>query len=118
LSSDDHEYLTPNYATETTLGRSNLVARILNTARLCLNSPPEESHNWGQIDPNLTDYHSDPMEISSTFCLPDVTDWWRQQEVMHSMYADLCNVARDIFYIIPPGVGVVARFSLGRDVNG
>jgi hypothetical protein len=56
------------------------------------------------------------MEISSTFWIPDITDWWRQQEEMHSKYADLSNVERDIFSIIPHCVGVEATFSLGLDV--
>jgi hypothetical protein len=34
------------------------------------------------------------------------------------MYADLSNVARDIFSIIPDSLGVEASFSLGRDVIG
>ena len=58
------------------------------------------------------------MEINSTFWIPDITDWWRQQEETHSKYADLSNVARDLFSIIPHGVGVEASFSLGRDVIG
>jgi len=58
------------------------------------------------------------MEISSTVWLPEITDWWRQQEEMHSMYTDLTNVARNIFFILPHGVGVEASFSLGRDVIG
>jgi len=58
------------------------------------------------------------MEISSTFWLRDITDWWRQQEETHSKYANLSNVARDIFSIIPHGVGVEASISLGRDVIG
>jgi len=58
------------------------------------------------------------MEISSTFWLLDIIDWWRQQEETHSKYADLSNVARDIFSIIPHGVRVEASFSLGRDVIG
>jgi len=33
----------------------------------------------------------------------------------HSKYADLSNVARDIFSLILHGVGVEASFSLGRD---
>jgi hypothetical protein len=37
---------------------------------------------------------------------------------MHSTYADLSNVACDIFSIIPHGVGVEVSFSLGRDVIG
>jgi len=58
------------------------------------------------------------MEISSTFWLLDITDWWCQPEEMHSKYANLSNVACDIFSIIPHGVGVEASFSLGRDVIG
>jgi len=58
------------------------------------------------------------MEISSTFWLPDITDWWRQQEETHSKYAYLSNVACNIFSIIPHGVGAQACFSLGRDVRG
>jgi hypothetical protein len=83
-----------------------------------LNSPPEASKNWGQINPNLNDYHSNSMAIGSTFWVPDITDWWRQQEETHSMYADLSNVARDIFSVILHGVGVEASFSLGREVIG
>jgi len=56
------------------------------------------------------------MEISSTFWLLDITDWWRQQEEMHSKYANLSNAACYIFCIIPHGVKVEASFSLGREV--
>jgi len=56
------------------------------------------------------------MEISSTFWLPDITNWWPQQEETHSTHADLSNVAWGIFSIIPQGVGLEASFSLGRDV--
>jgi hypothetical protein len=118
LSSDDDEYLMPTNVAETTPGRSDRAARLLTAARLYLNSPPELPQNWGQINPNLNDYDTDPMGISSTFWLPDITDWWRQQEETHSKYADLSNVARDVFSIIPHGVGVEASFSLGRDVIG
>jgi hypothetical protein len=61
----------------------------------------------------LNDYHSNPIEIRRTFCPPDITDWWRQQEQTQSKYADLSNVAHDIFSIIPPIVGEEARLSLG-----
>jgi len=74
--------------------------------------------NCGQINPNLNDYHFNPMEFSSTFWIPDITDWWRQQKETHSKYADLSNVACNIFSIIPHGVRVEASFSLGRDVIG
>jgi len=116
LSSDDEEYLTPNNVPEMTSGRRDHAARLLTAARLYLNSPPEAPKNWGQINPNLDDYHSNPMEISSKFWIPDITDWWHQQEETHSTYADLSDVARDIFPIIPHGVGVEASFSLARDV--
>jgi len=118
LSSDDEEYLTRNNVAETTPGRSDLAARLLTAARLYLNSPLEAPKNWGQINPNLNDYHSDPMEISSTFWIPDITDWWRHMEETNSKYTDLSNVVRDILLIIPHGVGEEARFSLGRDVIG
>jgi len=101
LSSDDEEYLTPNTVAGTTPGRSDCAARVLTSARLYLNSLPEAPMNWGQINPNLNDFHYDPMEISSPFWIPDITDWWRQPEETHSKYADLSNVARDIFFIIP-----------------
>jgi hypothetical protein len=76
LSRDDEDFLTPNNVAETTPGRSNHTGHILTTASLYLNSPPEAPKNWGQINQNLNDYHSDPMEVSSTFWVPDITDWW------------------------------------------
>jgi len=116
--SDDEEYLTPNNVAETTPGQSDRVARLLSAAWLYLNSPPEAPMHWGQINPNLNEYHSDPMEISSAFWIPDIIDWWRQQEETHQKCADLSNVERDIFSIMPHGVGVEATFSLHRDVIG
>jgi hypothetical protein len=65
----------PNNVAETTPGRSDCAARLLTAIRLYLNSPPEAPKNWGQINPNLNDYHTDPMEISITFSIPDKTDW-------------------------------------------
>jgi len=119
ISSDDEEYLMRNNVAETTPGPSNRVARILTAARLYVNSPPEAPKNRGQIDANLNDYHSDPMEFSSTFWIPDITDWWHQQEETHGKYSDFSNVARDIFsIIIAHGVGVEASFSLGWDDSG
>jgi hypothetical protein len=55
----------------------------LTAARLYLNSPPKLPQNWGKINPNLNDYQSDPMEMSSTFWLLDITDWRREQEEAH-----------------------------------
>ena len=106
----------PNNVAETTPGRSDRAARSLTPAMLYLHSRPELPQNWWQIIPNLNDYPSHLMGISSTLWLPDNTDRWLQQEETHSKYADLSNVACDIFYIIPHGVGVEASFTLWRDV--
>jgi len=76
LSSDDEEYLMPNNVAETRPRRSDHAAHILTVARLYLNSPPEATKNWGQSQPNFNDCHADRMEISSTFWLPDIIDWW------------------------------------------
>ena len=118
LSSDDEEYLTATNVAETTPGGSDHAAHSLTAARLHLNSPPEAPKNWGQSNPNLNVYHSDPVEIGSKFWIPDITDWRQQQQETHSQYADLLNVACDIFSIIPHGVGVESRLSIGRDVIG
>ena len=82
------------------------------------NSPPEAPKNLRQINPNLNEYHSDPMKISSTFWIPDITNRWRQQEETRSKYADLSNVAHNIFCIIQYAVGVEVSFTLGRDAIG
>jgi len=74
LSSDDKEYLTPDTVAETTPGQSNRTAHLLTATRLYLNSPSEAPKNWGQINPNLNDYHSDQMEIGSTICIPDIIE--------------------------------------------
>jgi len=74
LCSNDEEYLMPNNVAETTPVRSDRAAPFLTAARLSLNSTPELPQNWGQINPNLNEYHSDPMEISRACWLPDITD--------------------------------------------
>jgi len=117
-SSDNVQYLTPNNVAKMTPGRSDRAACLLTAARLYLNSLPDAPYNWGQINPNVNDYHSDPMEISSRLSIPDITDWWCQQEETQSKYADLSNVVHNIFSIIPHGVRVEASFSLGREVIG
>jgi len=74
LPSDDGAYLMPNIVAETTPGTSDHPAPLMTTAMLYLKSPPESTRTWGQVNPNLNDYHSDPIEISRTFCIPDITD--------------------------------------------
>jgi len=108
----------PNNVAEMTPWWSDCAACLMTAARLHLNSPPESPKIWGQIDPYLHNYDCNGMEISSTFPIPDITDWWQQQEETHSKYPDLSNVAWDIFSIIPPGVREEASCSLGWDVIG
>jgi len=78
FSWDDIEYLTPNNVAETTAERNNCTACFLTAARLYLHLPPEASKFLVQINPNLNNYHSIPMEISSTVYILDITDWWHQ----------------------------------------
>jgi len=58
------------------------------------------------------------MKISNILWLPDITDWWRQQEETYSMYTDLSNVAYGIFSSMPHAVGVEVIFSQGEDLIG
>jgi hypothetical protein len=81
-----------------------------------LNAPPELPQHWGQNNLNLNNYHSDPMEIGSTFWLPDITDWWWQQEETHPKFDDFSNGARDRFSIISHGIRVEASLSYGRNL--
>jgi len=74
-SSDDDMYWMRNNVAETTPGGLDLTACWLTAARLYSNSPSELLQNWGQINPYLKDYHSDPMEISCTFWIPDINNW-------------------------------------------
>jgi len=107
----------PKCMAEMTAERSDRAVHSLTVGRLHVNSPPDSPKNRGQGNPNVNNYHYDPMEISSAFWLPDITDWWRQQDETHSKYAHLSNGARDIFSIILHGVRVEASFSLARDVS-
>jgi len=118
VTGNNEEYMTPNNLAKTTPGHSDRAARWLAAARLYLDLPPEATKIRGQINPNVNDYHSDPVEITSTFWLPHMMDWRHQQEQTHSKYADLSNLAHNIFSIIPYGVGVEASSSLGRDGVG
>jgi len=58
------------------------------------------------------------MEISSIFRILDITNQWYQHEETQSKYANLSNVACDIFSIIVHGDGVEGSLSLGRHVIG
>jgi hypothetical protein len=116
LSSDDEEELPLNNGVQMTPRRSDCAARLSTAAWLYLNSPPELPKNWGQINPNLNNHHSDPEEISSTFWIPNITDWRRNEKETNSKYPYLSTAAFDIFSLIQHGVGVECILSLGRDV--
>jgi hypothetical protein len=110
--SSEEEYLSPNNMAESTPAQGNRIARIWTVTQLYLIPPLVAPKNWGHVNPNFNDYNSDPLDESSALWIPDRTDWWCQQIETHSMYANLSNVAHDIFSIIPHGVEVEARFSI------
>jgi hypothetical protein len=117
LSSDEEEYIILNVP-EPIPQTSGCTAWELTVARLNLNSLHNATPNREQNNPNLNYYHSDPMEISITFWIPDIMDWRRTWAETHSQYADLSNVVRCISSIMSHGVGVETRFYLGQNVIG
>jgi len=76
LYSDDEEYFTPTIVAKTAPRQSNHTARLLTVVMLSLTLVPESQKDRGQVNLNLNDYHSHPMEISITFSILDITDWW------------------------------------------
>jgi len=74
LSSNDEEYMMPNNVVATTPGLSDHPAPLSTAPRLSVNSEPQSPENWGQVNPNVNDCHSDTMEISSTCWIPDITN--------------------------------------------
>jgi hypothetical protein len=116
LSCDEKECLTPKNVAKISPAHIACAACLLTAVRIYLNSPPQSPKNWRQVNPNCNDYHSDPIEISSTFLLPDIADWWHRPEETHSMYANLSSVAHAIFSILPQGGGGEASVSYWRDV--
>jgi len=117
-SSDDDEFWMPKCVSQLSPGQCNRATPRLTVARLYLNSAPESPKNWGQVNPNVNEYHSHSMKISSTFWFPDIARWWHQQEDMHWQYADPSNVARKIFSIISHIVAMEASYYFERDTIG
>jgi hypothetical protein len=74
LSSEDAEYITPANIVESTPGRSHCAALLVTATTLNLNSPPEALRRWGRMNPIFNDYHTDAMQVSSAFWMPDITD--------------------------------------------
>jgi len=118
FSSDDEEYYIANNVAKTTPRWNGHPALCEPATRLHLHSPPEAPMYRGQIHQNLNECHSDPMEFRGTLGIPNMTDWWRQQEQTQSKYTNLSNIECNIFSTIPHHVGVEAGFSLGRNVIG
>jgi len=61
LSGNDEEHFMTKTWAEKTPGKSDRAGCYLIVARLHLNSQPQLSKNWGQVNPNHNDYHSHPM---------------------------------------------------------
>jgi hypothetical protein len=118
LSSDDDQSWILTVLAEMTPKWTVCAAPLLTNARLYLYSPPQAPNNCGQNNPNLKGSHTNPVEMSTPFWIPEITDWWHHQEDRHWRYADLSNVACNIFSIIRPGDGMDTHFSLGCVVIG
>jgi hypothetical protein len=74
FSSDDEEYLIFDNVVETSTKQKEHTALYLTAARNYLNSPCKAAMIRGQINTTLNNVHSDAMEISITFWIPDITD--------------------------------------------
>jgi hypothetical protein len=116
LSSDDEMYYASQPAQ--TPGRLSHALRLSTAARRYLDEPFVRPHQAGQVNPRLDDHLADPLASTDAFWYPDVLLWWKEQLDLHTEYAILAQVARDVFSVMPHGVGVEASFSLGRDVIG
>jgi len=62
---DEEQHCIPENVAERTFRYSERVARLLTAARFLLSPLPESPTNWGQLNLNLTDFHTDPIEITS-----------------------------------------------------
>jgi len=118
LSNDDKEYWMPKNFAERTARCTDSTTRLFTAGRISFNSLPVLQKNRGQVDRILNDYYTDPMEISSILLIQHITDWWCQQEEIHSKYADISNVAPHIFSITQHHVRVEASFSVSPDIIG
>jgi len=83
LSCENQEYITHKCVAEMTVRQIDCAAHLLKAARHYSNTLSQSAKHWGQVNLNDAEYHSDSMEISSTFWLPDITNWCHQQEETH-----------------------------------
>ena len=119
-SSDDftHEPDTPA-CPPITPARALQQDRLMEVASKYINSVNADPAALGQHPPKTDDLKSDNLlELTAAFWKTDVAAYWRMQEDSCTEYAPLARMARDIFSVIPHGVGVEASLSLGRDVVG
>jgi len=116
LFSADNEYLMAKNGAKMTLGRSNHTAHLLTAARSIQTSLPELPQNWGQINLNPNDYHSNRIQLSHTCWQSAISDCSTHQAATHSKYTDHSNVAHDITSIIPNCIRVEINIFLARDV--
>jgi len=84
LASDDEEYTIAKNVAATPPRQSKRTANLLTVWWLNLYLKSELLQNWGQSIPNLIHHHVDPTEISRICWILDITDWFHQQEEMHS----------------------------------
>lgn len=102
-----------------TPARASQRDRMKEVARSYLSTPPVNILAVNQYRPNIDDLKSeDPDEMTAGFWKPDIAAYWLHQEKVCGEYALLSRMARDIFSVIPHGVGVESSFSLGRDLIG
>ena len=111
---DDDLEVIGSSSTPRTTSRKTL---LMQQARQYLANAPviiESEQNDYPVGDELLSH--DPEELTASFWYPDVAGWWLKQETTMGEYRDLARMARDIFSVMPHGVGVEASFSLGRDV--
>jgi len=107
---EDHR----THSTPRTASRKSL---LMQQARQYLANGRANIQSWQHDYPLGEEQMSnDPEEMTASFWYPDVAGWWLKQETTMGEYRDLAKMARDIFSVMPHGVGVEASFSLGRDI--
>jgi hypothetical protein len=116
-SSDEEDDIRITQSACATPRTASRKARLMQQARQYLSNTrvniDSDQHDYPIQDELLS---NDPEEITASFWYPDVAGWWMKQERRMGDYQDLARMARDIFSVMPHGVGVEASFSLGRDV--
>ena len=93
--------------------------RLMEVARKYIKSVNADPAALGQHPPKTDNLKSEnPQELTAAFWKPDVAAYWQEHEDSCTEYAPLARMARDVFSVIPHGIGVEASFSLGCDVLG